>query len=139
MKKTLILALSLAAAIALPAQQPHHHEGKGKHKHPEITELVSDLSATQKRSLESITSESKERVSKLRAQQRAVRDSISMYMDREGDQSKLLHPLFDRDASLQSLISREMYATKVRIDEVLTPAQRQQLKSTAAKRPRKKH
>lgn len=116
--------------IALGVQAQHHgpREGKGKPRHPEVTEMVGDLSSSQKRTLEGLTSESKERVDKLRAQQKAVRDSIALYMDRDGDQSKLLYPLFDREAKLQSLISREMYATKVRIDEVLTPAQRQQVR-----------
>ncbi len=138
MKRTFILVAALAAAVTLQAQHPSHHEGKDKGHRPDITELVSDLSDKQKRSIDAITSESKERVSKLRSQQKAVSDSISMFMDRDGDQSKHLNPLFDRQARLHSLISREMYATKVRIDEILNPAQRQQLKQNSKRRGKKK-
>lgn len=138
MKKTLILVAAMVATTTLLAQQPEPRQGKGKHRQPDITELVSDLTDKQKRSIDAITAESKERVAKLRAQQKAVRDSIAIYMDREGDQSKSLHPLFDREARLQSLVSREMYATKVQVDKELTPAQRQQLKQSSKRHGRKK-
>jgi len=142
MKKTLFAAALLSIFSfqfsICAAQQPEPRQGRGKHHRPDITELVSDLTDKQKRSIDAITAESKERVAKLRAQQKAVRDSIAIYMDREGDQSKSLHPLFDREARLQSLVSREMYATKVRVDELLTPAQRQQLKQSGKKRRGKK-
>lgn len=142
MKKTLIAAalltiLNLQFSICA-AQQPEPRQGRGKHHRPDITELVSDLTDKQKRSIDAITAESKERVAKLRAQQKAVRDSIAIYMDREGDQSKSLHPLFDREARLQSLVSREMYATKVQVDKELTPAQRQQLKQNSKRHGKKK-
>ena len=121
----LVALLGMQGADAL-AQHPRH-EGPKHEPRPEITEIVSDLNASQKRKLETITSQSKERVEKLRSEQKAVRDSIGRYMEREGDQSRALYPLFDREAKLQAEISREMYATKVRIDEVLTAEQRKEL------------
>ncbi len=136
MKKSILSAALLLLAFTLPAQQSHKHQGKKKH--PEITELVSDLSAAQKRKLETISSDSKQRVEGLRKQQRAVHDSIGAYMEREGDQSKVLYPLFDRESKLHAQISREMYATRVRIDEVLTPAQRQELKQSMKPRGNKR-
>ena len=129
MKKIFLIALmALAVAGTANAQRP----GKAMHekecdKHPDITEMVSDLSSAQKRKLETITKESKERMEPLRKMQASVRDSIGMLMDREGDHSKVIFPLFDRDARLQTEISREMYVTKVRIDQVLTKEQRQEL------------
>lgn len=101
------------------AQRPK--EGGG---HRDITKIVSDLSASQKKKLDAINEESKKTVDALRAQQKAVRDSIAMYIHREGDNSRILYPLFDREAQIQSSISREMYSTKIKIDAVLTAEQR---------------
>lgn len=136
MKKILPLALALFLAFSLSAQR---QDGK-RHdqKRPDITELVSNLTDDQKSQLEAITNDSRQRVEKLRAQQKAVRDSINLYMDREGDQSKYLNPLFDREAKIQAEISREMYASKVRIDKVLTKEQRAEFQK-ASKQHRKKH
>lgn len=117
------------------AQRPHDEKHQAR---PDITELVSDLSSSQKSKIETLSNESKERVEKLRKQQHAIRDSIRLYMDREGNQSKHLYPLFDREAKLQAEISREMYATKVRIDEVLTKEQRAEFQK-AIKKQRKHH
>jgi len=135
MKKVLFLTLTLALGLSLSAQR----QGGQRHKdqRPDITQLVSNLTDSQKNKLETVTSESRQRVDKLRARQQAVRDSIALYMDREGDQTKFLYPLFDREAKLQVEISREMYNTKVRIDEVLTKEQRQQFRQ--ASKEQKKH
>ena len=132
MKKYILTLLLLALTLPLAAQ----HDGRQPHKkkRAEITELVSDLSAPQKRKIEHISKESRTRVDDLRRQQNAVRDSIRMYMDLEGDQSAHLYPLFDREAQLQVSVSREMYATKLRIDEVLTKEQRAELRSATRKK-----
>ncbi len=133
MKKLFLIAIisifNFQFSIAT-AQRPHR-EGPGPEKRPDITEMVSDLSSSQKSKLDAISSDSRKRVDALRKQQNAVRDSINMYMERDGDQSKALYPLFDREARLQAEISREMYATKVRIDQVLTKEQRQELKDNS--------
>lgn len=136
MKKFLPLALALFLAFSLSAQRQDGQ--RHDQKRPDITELVSNLTDDQKSQLEAITNDSRQRVEKLRAQQKAVRDSINLYMDREGDQSKYLNPLFDREAKIQAEISREMYASKVRIDKVLTKEQRAELQK-ASKQHRKKH
>ena len=127
--KIVILSLMLAVALPLMAQNPHHD----KKNHKEITEMVNDLSTAQKKKLDAITDASRQRVDALRAQQRAVRDSINMYMNMDGDHSRELFPLFDREAQLQCEISREMYVTKVRIDELLTPQQRKQVRDACRK------
>ena len=126
MKKYLIVSILLAMALPLMAQ--HDAPRQGKKRHADISELVSDLSAPQKRKVEAISKESKERVDALRASQRAVRDSIAMFMEREGDQSRYLNPLFDREAQLHAAVSREMYSAKLRVDEVLTKEQRATLR-----------
>ena len=134
MKKILLIALLSPFIFHLSpsyAQRPHPEEpGRpGLEKRPEITELVSDLSSSQKSKLETISKDSRKRVESLRNQQKAVRDSIDKYMEMDGDQSKVLYPLFDRESRLHAQISREMYATKVRIDKVLTKEQRKDLKN----------
>ena len=142
MKK--ILSIAVVAIVALQcsvafAQRPHQERDCERPKgecRPEITELVSDLSSGQKSKLEAITKESKNRVERLRKEQKQVRDSIERFMDMEGDHSKELFPLFDREARLQAEISREMYATKVRFDEVLTKEQRKELMASRKKQQR---
>lgn len=123
-----ILLLLFVAMPAVAQQRDERHPGKKRHA--DITELVSDLSAPQKRKIEAVSKESKERVDALRVSQRAVRDSIRMYMDLEGDQSRYLHPLFDREAQLQAAVNREMYSAKLRIDKILTPDQRAALRKS---------
>ena len=61
-----------------------------------------------------------------------------MYMELEGDQSRHLNPLFEREAQLQAAVSREMYSAKVRIDDVLTREQRQGLRTALGKQKRRK-
>ena len=134
MKKILSLTLILLFSVTLMAQKPA--KGCREQKRPDVTQLVSNLTDTQKSKLDAITTESRQRIEKLRAQQKAVRDSIAVYMEREGDQSKILNPLFDREAKIQAAISREMYATKVRIDQVLTKEQRVEFQK-ASKQHRK--
>ncbi len=129
--KRYIVAL-LLLAIALPVAAQHGKKPHGK-KHHEITELVSDLSSAQKRKIEEIGKQSRERVLTLRNQQKAVKDSIAMFIDREGDNSTVLYRLFDREASLQVSISREMYDTKLLIDQILTPQQREELRRSLSK------
>lgn len=141
MKRIVLLALVSLFAFQCTlsyAQNPRHggpHDRQGRR--PDITKIVSNLSDAQKEKLETLMEASRQCVDKLRRQQQAVRDSIALYMDRDGNQSKKLYPLFDREAKLQVEISREMYNTKVRIDEVLTKEQRQQFRQ--ASKEQKKH
>ena len=133
---TLVAVMALQCAVCF-AQRPHR-EGPGQcrepEKRPEITELVSNLSSSQKSKLEVITNESKKRIEELRKEQKALCEKISQLMDQEGDHSKEINPLFDREARLQAEISREMYTTKVLIDQILTKEQRKELLDS-----RKKH
>ena len=139
MKKILPLILALVVVTPLVAQHDvHSPEKKPRH---DISEVVKDLSVIQKRKVDNISRDSKERVDVLRHQQQAVHDSIGMYMNLEGDHSKELYPLFEREAQLQVAVNREMYATKLRIDEVLKPEQRQALRNASRKdrSPRRSH
>lgn len=140
MKKTLLIAALISVFNFQYSVCWAQHDGRRpeKKRHADVTELVSDLSAPQKRKIEAISKESKERVDALRASQRAVRDSISMYMELEGDQSRHLNPLFEREAQLQAAISREMYSAKIRVDEVLTKEQRTALRETLRRQNKRK-
>lgn len=131
MRIQIFLTIMLAATLPMMAQ----HDGKGPEKkpRPDISEVVGDLSAKQKYKVDNITKESKERVEALRKQQHAVRDSITMFMEREGNHSKVLFPLFDREAKLQAAVSREMYTTKLLLDEVLTKEQRERVRKFHSK------
>ncbi len=131
--KAIILAILLMGTAVPCIAQRDGQQKLDRDSHKEITEMVGDLSQSQKKRIEDITDASKERVAALRAQRQAVRDSIANYMRLDGDQSRHLFPLFDREAQLQSAISREMYTTKVRIDEILTPDQRRQVRQSVAK------
>lgn len=120
MKKLLVvLALLLCFGVEAQDKAPQHR-GKKPFK---IEKFVSDLSASQKKQLDEITSASKQRVDVIEKDLRAVRDSIRNIMNTYGDHSKQLDPLFNREAQLQVNISREMYAAKVQMDKVLTKAQ----------------
>lgn len=137
MKKNIAIILLVFIGI-VPAMSQSH--GRHNKKHREITELVSDLSQNQKKKIDGIRKESKTKVLALRAQQKAVRDSIVSLMELEGDQSTALYPLFNREAELQVAVSREMYSTKLKIDEVLTKEQRAELRTACKKdgKPRNK-
>ena len=130
--KNKIIAIVIMLLVALPVAQAQRH-GRNHERNKDVTQLVSDLSQSQKKKLDAITEQSKARVSELRGKQQAVRDSIRMYMNMEGDQSEKLFPLFDKETLLQRDISREMYSTKVKVDQVLTAAQRKQLSEALRK------
>lgn len=138
-KKFFVVILMLSLCSATIAQTKKFESREDGRKRPEITELVKDLSPVQKRKIETITKESKSKIEVYRNQQKAVRDSIGNIMKRPGDQSKHLFPLFDREGALQSQISKEMYMTKLKIDEVLTKEQARELKNAMSKNKNKKN
>lgn len=130
MKKTLTLLVCLFFASVMMAQHPHGPKDPGKPTSPNVAEMVSDLSAMQKKKLESITTESKQKVDKMQNELKSVRTKIRQLLSAEGDNSAALFPLFDRESALQAEISKEMYRTRLSVDQVLTP---EQLKEFRAK------
>ena len=130
MKKIILIAAAITF-FSFQFSNSYAQRGHRDQQRPDITKFVSNLTDDQKSKLETLTNDSRKRVDGLRAQQKNVRDSISRYMDREGDQSKYLYPLFDREAQLQTAISREMYTTKVRIEKVLPKEQRAEFQKSA--------
>ncbi|MBQ9417759.1 MAG: hypothetical protein IJU19_04180 [Bacteroidales bacterium] len=136
-----ITNLCLIMLLAATAWGQRPNDAEKQHKHKNISELVSNLSASQKQEIEAIGKATSARVAALRKQQQSVRDSIHLFMDTDGDHSADLYPLFDREASLQVAINREMYAGKVKIDSLLTAEQRAELRKASAdnkhRRPRR--
>ena len=137
MKRVLILICFTALALSAVAQneRPRNREND-RNKDPKITELVSNLTATQKTRIEAITRQSGKTIDGYKKQLDAVRDSIRSYMSVQKDQSKALFPLFEREAYLQSQISKAYYKAKVDIDKILTPEQYRELreKTVAARK-----
>lgn len=129
MKKTIALSVCMFVASLLMAQHPMDHKGHGKPPSPNIVEMVSDLSAIQKKKLETITTESKQRVDKMQAELKSIRAKIRQLINADGDNSAQLFPLFDRESVLQAEISKEMYRTRISIDQVLTPEQLKELRA----------
>ena len=123
MQRLLIVVL-LMALVSTTAMAQH----KGKKDKPKeqfrIENIVSDLSTVQKRKLSTIYEESQATLEALRNRQKQVCDSIHQYMIQSGDFTAQLHPLFEREGQLQIAISKAMYATRLRIEEVLTAEQR---------------
>ncbi len=137
MEKTAAI-LAIAICIGLSATAQPGGQPQEKKQHRDISQLVSDLTPSQKRKIETISRESKERVQQLRSRKKEVCDSIAYYMDIDGDHSAALNPLFENEARLQILINKEMYTTKCHIDQILTKEQRAELRKAAKHQHHKK-
>ncbi len=127
--------------VAILAQSPNEFgHGKKHHKHepPKIEEMVSNLSAIQKKRLETITQESKKQVDKMQAELKSINSQIRKLLDAEGDQTSSLFPLFEREAQLKLEINKEMYRTRQQINNVLSKEQLKELRERM-KADRKKH
>ena len=122
MKKIATLLLTLALAVTAIGQQK---TGKS-HRHkepPKIEEMVSDLSAIQKKRLNTVMENSRKEVDRLQAELDKVRKQIHALTNKDGDNSDQLFPLFDREGDLRAEIAKEMYRTRRQIDEILTKEQ----------------
>lgn len=124
MKKTLAIALSILFTIILVAQPSKPMRGPmAKDELPNIEKMVSNLTPIQKKRIETITANSKKEVFKLKTELESIRSQIGKLNNKEGDQSSLIFPLFDRESQIMAEISKEMYRCRLKIDEVLTPEQ----------------
>ncbi len=140
-KKIATYLVAILAFTMLFAQSPNEFgHGKKHHKHepPKIEEMVSNLSAIQKKRLETITQESKKQVDKMQAELKSINSQIRKLLDAEGDQTNTLFPLFEREAQLKLEINKEMYRTRQQINNVLSKEQLKELRERM-KADRKKH
>ena len=140
-KKIATYLVAILACTMLFAQSPNEFgHGKKHHKHepPKIEEMVSNLSAIQKKRLENITQESKKQVDKMQAELKSINSQIRKLLDAEGDQTNTLFPLFEREAQLKLEINKEMYRTRQQINNVLSKEQLKEVRERM-KADRKKH
>ena len=140
-KKIATYLVAILACTMLFAQSPNEFgHGKKHHKHepPKIEEMVSNLSAIQKKRLETITQESKKQVDKMQAELKSINSQIRKLLDAEGDQTNTLFPLFEREAQLKLEINKEMYRTRQQISNVLSKEQLKELRERM-QADRKKH
>jgi len=131
MKKTLAIVLSLLFTTMLFAQPAKPLRGPlPKDEVPNVEKMVSNLTPVQKKRIETITATSKKEVFKLKSELESLRSQIGKLNAKEGDQSALLFPLFDRESQVMAEISKVMYRCRLKIDEVLTPEQIKEFRSS---------
>lgn len=135
MKRFLLTALAITLAIVATAQPRQNGKNDGERKEDmKIENMVPDLTNTQKKQIETITSRASKSIEQYRKQLKSVRDSIRAYMDSPDDHSARLFPLYEREGALKAEISKEYYRTKIAIDAVLTPEQYLRLKQEMTKK-----
>lgn len=135
MKKTLTLILLLSLCGMTFAQSTPRTKRPDP---PKIEEMVSDLSALQKKRLESVTQSSHKKIAKLNDELNAVRKQIRNLLKADGDHEEKLFPLFEREGALKAEISKEMYRCRQQIDSILTREQLQEFR-TRCEQQRKQH
>jgi|GEM_PF-1586098 len=131
MKRTTLFLTAILIGFTLTAQPPDGGPHK-RHRRPEppkVEQMVSNLSAIQKKRLETITADCQQQVDKLETELNTVRQKIRTLMDQPGDQSDKLFPLIDRESQLQAQIAKTMYTVRQQIDHVLTDEQLAEFRS----------
>lgn len=123
MKKIFVLILSALMFVGVCSAQQRPPKNNEQGKMPKIEEIVKDLSVRQKRQLETISNETKVQMDKYKAELKQVKDSIHYFMDMPSDKSDVLFPLYDREAKIKANMSKLMYRTRLKIDNVLTKEQ----------------
>ena len=132
MKK--IATLMLTLVLAATAMGQHKNDQSRRHKElPNVEELVSDLSAIPKKKLNTVMENSRKEVANLQAELDKVRKQINSLINKEGDNSGQLYPLFDREGDLRAEISKEMYRARQQIDNILTKEQLSEMRARLAK------
>lgn len=141
MKHTTAFLFALLLGLTLMAQPP---EGKHRTHHrrpepPKVEQMVSNLSAIQKKRLETISDECKQDMDKLEKELNTVRYKIRALMESDGDQTEKLFPLIDREAQLQAQMAKTMYRVRQQIDRVLTDEQLAEFRARCKADRDKKH
>ena len=131
MKRILSIACSIFFVVMALAQPEKPSPGPiNKGDPPKVEKMVSGLTAIQKKRLENITEKSKKEVLRLRSELESVRNQIGSLNSKDGDKTDIIFPLFDREGELMAEISKEMYRCRLQIDEVLTPEQLKEFRSS---------
>ena len=127
MKRIATLLLTLALAVTVMGQQKPEHSRRHKEP-PKIEEMVNNLSAIQKKRLNTVMENSRKEVDRLQAELDKVRRQIHQLTEKDGDNSEQIFPLFDREGDLRAEIAKEMYRTRLQIDEILNKEQLAELR-----------
>ena len=122
MKRIATLLLTLSLVVTVMGQQRPEHPRSHKEP-PKIEEMVNNLSAIQKKRLNTVMENSRKEVDRLQAELDKVRRQIHQLTKKDGDNSEQLYPLFDREGALRAEIAKEMYRARLQIDEILTKEQ----------------
>ena len=128
MKRIATLLLTLSLVVTVMGQQRPEHSRRHKEP-PKIEEMVNNLSAIQKKRLNTVMENSRKEVDRLQAELDKVRKQIHQLTKKDGDNTEQLFPLFDREGDLRAEIAKEMYRTRLQIDEILTKEQLVELRS----------
>lgn len=131
MKHLALILITTLMAFTLTAQPPEGEPHKRHHRQqpPKVEQMVSNLSAVQKKRLEAITNDCQQETDKLEKELNTVRQKIRSLMDQPGDQSDKLFPLIDRESQLQAQMAKTMYRVRQQIDRVLTDEQLTEFRS----------
>lgn len=131
MKHLALILITTLMAFTLTAQPPEGEPHKRHHRPqpPKVEQMVSNLSAVQKKRLEAITNDCQQETEKLEKELNTVRQKIRSLMDQPGDQSDKLFPLIDRESQLQAQMAKTMYRVRQQIDRVLTDEQLTEFRS----------
>ena len=132
MKRIATLLLTLSLVVTVMGQQRPEHPRSHKEP-PKIEEMVNNLSAIQKKRLNTVMENSRKEVDRLQAELDKVRKQIHALTNKEGDNSDQLFPLFDREGDLRAEIAKEMYRTRLQIDEILTKEQLAEMRARLKK------
>lgn len=126
-----VIVVLLTISLSGFAQQKVEHKRSQEFK---IENFVDDLSSEQKKKIDDISSQYMNRISKMRQELKSLRDSIRTISDKYGDNTKTIFPMYEREAKIQTEISKEMYRMKLQLDKVLTKEQYNALHSNLAKK-----
>ena len=132
MKKIATLLLTIVLGFTVMGQQKPCHNSRHKEP-PKIEEMVNNLSAIQKKRLNTVMENSRKEVDRLQAELDKVRKQIHALTNKDGDNSDQLFPLFDREGALRAEIAKEMYRTRLQIDEILTKEQLAEMRARLKK------
>lgn len=136
MKRFILIIFALTLATGSFAQGHHNH------KMPNMDEMVSNLSPTQKRQLEKIHDDLKTNEEVIKKKLKAVREEIHNLMDQYGDNTPKMNKLLEQESALQLKLNKLQYQAKVQCDKVISKEQysefRQKLKANLKDRKERK-
>ena len=96
---------------------------------PDVSKFVSNLTKKQQADIKVIAEEGKADIDSYRNELMNLREAIQHFYKMPGDRSSELFPLYAQRSALYAKIDKTKYYTKMKIDQVLTPEQQQELRT----------